>query len=549
MAISFTELEKIFTGDIATDESTLRRYARDASVFEILPKAVVYPRTGADVGALTRFVSTHKSEDPTLSLTARGAGTDMSGGAVSDSIVVDFTRYMNKILSVTPESATAEPGTFYRDFEKATLANGTLMPSFPASRELCTIGGMVSNNSGGEKTLRYGQTRNFITKLKVVFRDGNEYVVHPLTLEELTQKIESGGFEGELYRSLKELIDTNEALIQSARPGVSKNAAGYYLWDVYDPKTRRFDLCQLIAGSQGTLGFVTEITFRLVPQNTHSNILAVFMPDLSKLSEIVNDALPFEPETMETFDDYSLKLALRFFFDFWGQMGLVGMLQLGWQFIPEALMVMRGGKLPKLILIIECAGTSEESVHSKLVQMEEKLRRFGYPIRIAGSQNEAEKYWRVRHESFNLLRKHVRGLRTAPFIEDVAVAPEHLPTFLPRLETLLREYKLIFTIAGHAGNGNFHIIPLMDFTRPDTEKIILELSDKVYALVAEYGGTITAEHNDGLIRTPYLSEMFGEPMYALFGSVKKLFDPEGILNPKKKTGASKADIKQYLAKS
>ncbi len=547
--ISFDSLKPDFEGDIDSSEKTLTTYSRDASIFEIRPKVVVFPKHSKDVQTLVKWVAAHKAEDPTLSITARSAGTDMSGGAVGASIIADFTKYMNHLGSVTPESGTAEPGLHYRDFEKATMKNNTLMPTFPASRELCAIGGIVSNNSGGEKSLRYGQVRDFVTGLKVVFTDGNEYVVRPLMKAELDAKIAEGTSESELYKKLWQLIEANKDRIMAAKPDVSKNSAGYYLWDVYDPKTGTFDLCKLIVGSQGTLGLVTEATFKLVPAHPKSNILVVFMPDITRLSEIVNEILPFGPETLETFDDYSLKLAVKFFFDFWKQIGTFGMVRLGFQFIPDAWKIIRGGKIPKLMLLVEFAGDDDAAIKKQLVEVKEKVIHFGYEIHIARSQSEAEKYWRIRHESFNLLRKHVRNMRTAPFIEDVVVKPEHLPAFLPKLQALLDEHKLLYTIAGHAGDGNFHIIPLMDFKNPQTKIDIMELNTKVYDLVHEYKGSITAEHNDGLIRTPYLEQMFGKEMYDLFRQTKEIFDPAGILNPGKKYGATVEDIKANMAHS
>ncbi|MEX0910137.1 MAG: FAD-linked oxidase C-terminal domain-containing protein, partial [Candidatus Paceibacterota bacterium] len=148
---------------------------------------------------------------------------------------------------------------------------------------------------------------------------------------------------------------------------------------------------------------------------------------------------------------------------------------------------------------------------------------------------------------FSLLREHIKGKRTAPFIDDIIVRPEFLAEFLPRLQAILDEYNLIYTVAGHAGDGNFHIIPLMDMTDNKNHEVILELSDRVYDLVLQFEGSITAEHNDGIIRTPYLEQMYGADIVALFKEVKHMFDPQNIFNPGKKVGGTKADIKRYLS--
>src|SRR6185436_9772449 len=170
-------------------------------------------------------------------------------------------------------------------------------------------------------------------------------------------------------------------------------------------------------------------------------------------------------------------------------------------------------------------------------ELKEAMIKFKVKTRETKDEEEAEKYWTVRRESFNLLRKHVKGRRTAPFIDDICVRPEFLPEFLPKLRKILDEYKLICTIAGHAGNGNFHIIPLMDMRLQKERDLIPVISDKVYDLVARYEGTITAEHNDGLIRTPYLGKIFSPAVLGLFADTKKIFDPLNIFNPNKKVPA------------
>ncbi|MDE2188478.1 MAG: FAD-binding oxidoreductase [Patescibacteria group bacterium] len=538
-----------FKGDIDTTDATLATYSHDASLFEVKPQAVLFPRDSADVQLVVRWVN---EQNVRYSITARSAGTDMSGGAVGASIILDFTRYMNKIIEVKGAEGTVQPGCYYRDFERETMKTGYIIPTYPASREICAVGGMVANNGGGEKSIKYGKTGDHLASLRVVFTDGNEYLVKPLSQSELEKKIASTGsnntFESSLYKKIWNLIQANYDAIMAAKPDVSKNSAGYYLWNVYDKVTGTFDLCRLIAGSQGTLGIITEITFKLTKAPTHSNILTVFLPDLSHTSQLVNELLPFKPESLETYDDYSMKLAIKFFFDFKAQVGWSGLFKLGWQFLPEARMLLTGG-LPKLILMAEFTGASAEEVNKTMVAAEEHIKYFGYKTHIAHSEAEAQKYWKIRRESFNLLRKHVKGERTAPFIDDIIVKPEFLPEFMPKLQKIMSEYNLTYTIAGHLGNGNFHIIPLMDFKDPRSADIVLELGKRVYDLVIQYHGSITAEHNDGIVRTPYLPLMFGPRIYELFVETKKIFDPSNILNPGKKVGGTFDDIRREIVKT
>ncbi len=553
--IDLNEIKNKIKGEVLLDEATRKKFSRDAGIFEVVPSGVIYPKDKKDVSEIVKWVAEKKTANPELSITARSAGTDMSGGAVNDGLILDFTKYINKLYGITSaETGTAlkaqgnrievsgfaevEPGMFYRDFEKATLEKHLLLPCYTASKSLNTVGGMAANNSAGEKTLTYGQTKDYIEELEMVLSDGNLYTFKDLTEAELEAKMKVSGFEGKLYRELYHLVKENYDFIISKKPKTSKNSAGYLLWEVWDKKT--FSPQKLLAGSQGTLGLITKIKYRLVRPTTKSKMLVMFLSDLKILGELVDLVGSFKPETMESYDNHTLKLALRFLPGLLKKMrgGLFSLLM---QFLPEAWMTLTGG-IPKLIIIAEFTGEDETVIEEKLASCRDAVEKaFNIPTHITKNQQESEKYWTIRRESFSLLRQHVSGLHTAPFIDDIAVLPKHLPEFLPRLNKILDKYpSLIYTIAGHAGDGNFHIIPLMDFKKADQRAIIPKLSEEVYSLVLEYEGTITAEHNDGLIRTPFLEKMYGPQMTYLFAQVKKLFDPQNIFNPRKKVGG---DIK------
>jgi len=537
------DLRGIVKGEISIEEEELKNKSRDASIFEVKPEAVVYPKDVEDLKNIVSWASECKAENPNLSLTARSAGTDMTGGPLNDSVILDFTRYFNRVGEVTaipPDGgiAVVEPGVYYRDFEKETLAKNLLMPSYPASREICTVGGMAANNSGGEKSLRFGQTVRYVEELAVVLSDGNEYTLHGLDQNELAQKISQQDFEGEVYRRMRGLIEDNYDVILSAKPDVTKNSAGYLLWDVW-PNRETFNLAKLFVGSQGTLGLITKIKFRLIRPKKYSKLLVIFLNDLAPLGELVKEVVKFKPESFEAFDDQALKLAVKFLPDIMKNIK-TGAFSLALKFLPELGMMIMGG-VPELVLIAEFTGETESEADDKLKMAEPAVKKKFPSLKthITRSLEEAEKYWIMRRESFNLLRHHVQGKHTAPFIDDVIVHVDQLPEFLPRLKDLIGQYPgLTYTVAGHAGDANFHVIPLMDFSDEANQRIIPELSEKVYDLVLKYNGSITAEHNDGIIRTPFLEKMYGKEIYELFGRVKRIFDPENIFNPGKKYGAN-----------
>src|SRR3989344_4765436 len=527
------QIRPLIAGETIDDPEVLETYSKDASIFKVTPKLVVFPKDSKDICSMVAFCSQNSG----FSLTPRAAGTCMSGGAINDSLILDMTKYFNKIISVSENSATAQPGVFYRDFEKETLKKGVLLPCYTSSRELNTVGGMVGNNSAGEKFLYYGQTERYVSKVKTILSDGNEYEFYPLDKEALSKKCRQNDFEGNLYKKISELVFNNLEAIRLAEPKTSKNSTGYYLWKVWNGTV--FDMSKLIVGSQGTLGIVTEIEFKLVKPHQYTAMLEIELGNLDNLDQIVSKVLEFTPESFECFDDATLKTSLKYLPDIEKEFKKIHGMAVYYKFIPffvEMLM----GQLPKLVLIAEFTSDNPEDAVEQARKAQAGLAAMRINTRVVLS-NDEEKYWIIRRNSFNVLRHHSGNkLRTAPFIDDIVVNPAVLPQFLPKLRAILNEYKgkIIYTIAGHIGNGNFHIIPLMDFSDATVVEIIPELSRKVFDLVIEYKGWIAAEHKDGMVRGSYLAKMYGAKITGLFSQVKDIFDPKNIFNPHKKINAS-----------
>lgn len=528
------EIQKFFKGDIDDSEETLKKYSKDASLFVVKPKLVVFPKDKEDIEKLVHWVGENKERDPSLSITVRAAGSCMSGGSLNESIIVDVMRYMNRVGDVVEEGTDVEPGVYYRDFEPKTLEKGLILPCYTASKGLNALGGMFGNNSAGERTLRYGQMENFVLESKVVLADGKEYVVKPLKREELEQKMKKRSFEGLVYKKLFKLIEDNRQIISDAKPKVSKNSAGYYLWNVWDGET--FDLNKLLVGSQGTLGVVTDMKLKLMKEKKHHDLVAIFFKSWDEMPRVVSALLKHDPESLETFDEDTLKLGLRFMPEIAKKVH-TSLIKFALKFLPEVFIGMRMLGLPKLIILVEVSEESEELVKAKVKQVVEAIRPFKVWSRVVEKDSEEEKFWVMRRESFNLLRQHVRGKRTAPFVDDFCIPTEKVPEFLPQALEILKESGIEANIAGHAGNGNFHIIPLMDLTKEEERKKIPVVAEKFFSLVAKYKGSITAEHNDGIVRTPYLHKMYSPEVLELFKQTKDIFDPHNIFNPGKKVPA------------
>lgn len=540
-----SNLKHIIEGEIITEADEKIKYSRDTSIFEIEPEAVICPKDSRDIKNLVNFVRENKKDNKNLSITVRSAGTDMTGGPLTDSILLDMTKHFNHVGEVGDDSAVVEPGVFYRDFEKETMKKNLYLPSYPASREMCAIGGIISNNAGGEKTLQYGKTNKYILGLRVVLADGNEYYFEKLNKSELEKKISQNNFEGIIYKKMQKLISDNIEEIKKSRPQVPKNSSGYNIWDVYCGNY--FDLNQVICGAQGTLGIITEAKLGLVEKNKFEKLYVVFFKNLDKLPPFTQAVLKLKPTSLEITDDHTFKIYLKYAREMASLLGVHDIFSTIKLFLPETFLILKGG-IPKLILLVQFEGEDEEALSSKIRETEKMVKNYGLQGRFCKSKLEADKYWRLRRDTFRLLREKIKDKHATPFVDDISIMPQNLAEFIPKLSKILDEYNILYTISGHLGDGNLHVIPLMDLNREEERKKIYEVTDKVYDLILGEKGSLSAEHNDGLIRSPYLEREFGPKVYNLFKQVKEIFDPDNIFNPHKKTGVTKEYAMSHMIK-
>jgi FAD/FMN-containing dehydrogenase len=544
--MDYEDLKQKLKGELLVEKKDITPYSTDASIFSIMPSAVVRPLDSSDISTLVNYAREHKKANPELSLTVRAGGTDMTGGSINNSFIIDVAAHLNRIEEIGADFAIAQPGVWYRDFEASTLARGLLMPAYPASKLICALGGMVGNNAGGERSLSYGQVKDFVTGLWVVLADGKEYYIEPLDENGLQAKLALKNFEGDLYRAVYKLISEHYDAIKLAKPSTSKNSSGYFLWDVWDKKTGKFDLTQLIVGSQGTLGIITKIKFRLIKPKRSSGLLVISLPDLAQVGNIVNTVKNYNPGSFELYDKSTLDLALTYLPEIFRKMK-GNRLKLAFSLIPDIFRKLTG-RLPQIILFAEFTGDSPAEVEAQLQRAHDEIQRL-YKVtpKIALNFEAAQKYWTIRRESYNILRMHNVGKIAACFIEDIIVHPDQLPEFMPRLYEIFAKYpSFVYTIAGHAGDANFHIMPLMDFKNPDQRNVIIELANQVFDLVKEFNGSMSAEHNDGIVRGSFLAKMYSPEICDLFRQTKAIFDPDHIFNPHKKIEATAEFFTQSL---
>ncbi len=416
------------------------------------------------------------------------------------------------------------------DVEKATHPHDLLFASYTSSRDICGIGGMIGNNASGEKSLKYGPTSANIKRLKVMLSDGEEYEFGPLTPKQLEAKKKLPTFEGKLYREMTKLIDDNKSLIEQHRPHTPKSAAGYALYDLWDTQHARFNMARLFVGAQGTLGIVTEADLKLVPMPKATRMLVVPIGNLQGIAPVVKTALRYRAITCETFDYHTYDLARQYY--------------------PKDAERASIAEGKHLVIMIILEGDTQEHADRVATNTMHALERDGNAVEWIDDVAVAESFLLIRRKSFGMLLDHPhKNRRAVPFIEDTIAPVEHYGEFLAALESILADFDMEYTYAGHIGDGSIRLIPLVDVAHKDAADNIIALETRVNDLVMAFGGSISADHNDGLIRTPYLERFFGDEMYTVFAKTKELFDPFGIFNPGKKVGGSMDYTKAHIVRA
>jgi len=521
------ELQSKISGQVLFDEKTLEHYAVDGSIFRVKPWAVVLPGESHDLKEIVRWLNTLPSH-PRLSLTARGKATDQAGGPLNDGIIFRFPDYLDKILEIGEDFIRVEPGALWRSVNEELAKSDRFVPCYPASADFSTIGGGVANNCSGEKTVKYGSMRDYVKQLKMVIADGSEMEVKMLNEAELQKKQSQPDFEGDIYRKMSDLLISNHNLLENHRPRVSKLSSGYWLWDVMSD--RGLDLTKLICGAQGTLGMATEIRLKTIPRPAESGLLLATFSDLRSAGAAVLEILPLRPSALEMVDRFVLRASPLQFFE---------------------------QPLPAVALLVEFDGDDLETIKDKIGIVKKELLAKAGLLREAYDHEEQEGLWQVRRAAALVAEagpgKSLRDpgadrdqKNALPFIEDTVVPIARLADYLSRLYEILEKYQAEFAVWGHIGNGNFHLQPFLDVGDPADREKIFKITADVYRLALACGGMLSGEHNDGLMRSPYLKDHFGPDIYRLFETVKKIFDPKNIFNPGKKIGADLDSVKHRL---
>lgn len=523
------DLQSLLLGSVTDATDAVNYFSTDGSIFTLTPEAIVYPKNTADVRKTVQFLHERAEKDPAkkISVTARGLGTDQSGAAVGDGLQLVFPAHMNNILKLDGDDVIVQPGLLYKSLQQMLHTHGRFLPPYPSSVDYSTIGGAVANNAAGEKSIKYGATRSFVKRLKVVLSDGSLIETGRISARELNRKKGVNSLEGKLYRDIDRIIDENIEVIRKSVPKTSKNSAGYDLWNIKH-RDGSFDLTQLFVGSQGTLGIITEITLKTAYFNPRTTLIVAFFDSLQKAADAVVK-LEAEGASAMEFVDYHLLDFLK-------------------RNRPQDLEGLVPENLPKIALLIEFDDHSQVRQTLKSRNTQKTLKRFGATFRIATDPVEQQALWKIRRSAAAVMWMTNGTKKALPFMEDGVVPAKKLHQFLTETYKLLNKYDLEIAVWGHAGDANLHLQPFLDLSKAKDINKLFEISAEYTKLVISLGGSTCGEHNDGLMRGIYLKELFGEEVYALFESVKETCDPHNILNPGKKIGVTEEYAREHLRK-
>ncbi len=532
------ELRECVKGDVQTDAISRALYATDASIYQIEPLGVVLPKDEADVAAVVRLARLRR-----LPIVARGGGTSLAGQAVGRAIHLDFTRYMHRLLevNVAEQWAWVEPGIIL-DQLNADLAphNLKFAPDVSPSNR-ATIGGMIANNSSGMYSLVYGKTIDHVLELKVVLADGSITTFRPLDEAELHARMANTELEGRVYRTVARLAREHADEIAQRYPRVLRRVGGYNL-DAFVPVVehgetrygimfgarsadRRFNMAHMIVGSEGTLALVAAARIRLVPRPKRTALAILEFDTLDAALDAVVPCLECQPAAVELMDDILLDLTRK-----------------SREYAQYLAMFVQG--TPGALLQVEFFGDSQEEVQDRLAYLERHLRNQHHidctvtPV-IDARQKSA--VLAVRKAGLPLLQSLSPDLKPETFVEDSAVPPEKLNTYLRRFRDICHAHGVRVAFYGHASVGVIHARPLLNLKNADDVRTMRAIAEQIKDLVLEFGGALSGEHGDGMLRAEFNRELFGETLYEAFREIKHTFDPYDIFNPGKIVDAPPMD--------
>jgi FAD/FMN-containing dehydrogenase/Fe-S oxidoreductase len=504
-------LRREIAGEVRFDRISRALYATDASVYEILPLGVVIPRTREDVIRVVNACREHG-----VSITARGGGTSQAGQAIGAGVQIDFSKYLNRLVALDPgrKTVTVEPGIVLDELNAFLKPYGLQVPLDISTADRATVGGMIANNSSGTRSVVYGKTLDYVLELTVVLADGSVVRLQPLKPDELDARSARQDAEGRCYRTVRQLAREHAAEIEARFPKILRRVGGYNL-DEFVPGRGPFNLARIFVGSEGTLGLVLEATLRVVPLPQAKVVCVVQFHDLL-------DSLAATPVILEH-GPSAVELVDRFILD--STRGRT-------EFEPLRDFIVGD---PAAVLFVELMGDSAGELPARLDRLEADLRARGMGDHFyrAVEPPAQARIWKLRQAALGLSMSERGDAKASSFVEDTAVAPVRLHDYIARFLEILKEHDTLAGFYAHASVGLLHVRPVVNLKRAEGVAHFAAIAEKISSLVLEFGGALSGEHGDGLVRSPFQEKMYGPTLYRAFCELKAAFDPNSIFNPGK----------------
>ncbi len=512
------DLKGFLKGEILFDNLTCSLYSTDASIFQVRPTGVVFPRDEEDVQSLVRFAS-----DNDIPLVPRGAGTGLAGESLGKGLAVDMSRHFRNIGRFSEEAIQVQPGVTCKSLNDHLAQFDRRFAPDPASAPQCTIGGMVATNASGSKRMRFGYTRDYVEKVRLVLDNGDAVTISKELLHSKNGLPNGGkhppengnggpGHLQDIITATAVLLEQNSQLIQSSQPKTRYNRCGYLLRDLVSEGS--LDLAKLVVGSEGTLGLITEVTLRTVSTAKGRSLVLLGFDRLDLALTTVSPILSTNPAACELIDRRLLSLARGSDFSHLTPL------------IPTDL---------EAVLLVEYETDSQEEAEWAARRLPYLLSRNRFAATLlvtALKEDQIQDMVRLREMAYPNHSGLRQGGQPLPIIDDIAVPTEHLEKYVHEVQEILQEHETTASLLIHAGTGQVHMRPFLDLNKPEEIARINTISEKVHSIALEKGGTISTQHGTGLARTPWVSRQYKD-LYPIFRQIKSIFDPQGIFNPGK----------------
>jgi len=511
-------LRRHISGEVRFDDTSRRLYSTDASHYQILPLGVVVPRNADDLTATVQIAS-----ELGVPITARGGGTSLSGQSIGPGIVIDCSKFMNQIgeVDVTGRKVRVQPGVVLDQLNRELAKFGLLFGPEVATASRATLGGMIGNNSAGSRSIVYGKTGDHVRSLRMIGANGSPLEFADLSRSDYEKKIEHRNFEGDVYRSVDRIVRENADEIERRFPKILRRVSGYNLADLklgtrnsgLGTSSQLPSLLPLLVGSEGTLGVIAEAEISLVPRPRHRGLLVLQFESLAAALDTLQLCLELEPSAVELMDQMLIDLARE------------------QRSLKDTMAAVHGR--PAALFMVEFASDDATDVSYRVHELERRARGVkGLTASVPALDPELrDPLWALRSAALPLLFGMPGDRKPVTFCEDAAVAPERLPEFAARFREIFLRHGTDGAFYGHASVGCLHIRPVLNLHDPLDVRKMRSIMEEVTDLVLAFGGSLSGEHGDGLVRSEWNRKMFGPQIYEAFRQVKRAFDPENVLNP------------------